>query len=207
MADKPQSNEVKPGMTEASTPAPQPRASGPISSQRPADARDAMAEMAERAQLISQEAGNKVASAMKDVIGAAAGIAGFAVESARDLLQYMVRRGQMSQDEADRLIRDAEDAQGKRPSADRGRPSSAKGVADRGPAREVGAREPVSRADHPSAATPAASKSAPPAKSIAAKKHPPAAASAKPAKKSAAKVSSGEKKTTPKKPGPSKKRR
>ncbi len=36
---------------------------------------------------------------MKDVIGAAAGIAGFAIESARDLVQYMVRRGQMTPEE------------------------------------------------------------------------------------------------------------
>ena len=76
--------------------------------------RDAMAEMAERAQVISQEAGTKIASAMKDVIGTAAGLAGFAVESARDLVQYMVRRGQMTQDEADKLIREAEDAHNRR---------------------------------------------------------------------------------------------
>src|SRR5215210_6170429 len=78
---------------------------------RGADMRDTVAEMAERAQLISQEAGSKVSSAMKDVISAAAGIAGFAVESARDLVQYMVRRGQMTQEEADKLIREAEAAQ------------------------------------------------------------------------------------------------
>jgi hypothetical protein len=59
--------------------------------------RDTVAEMAERAQLISQEAGSKVSAAMKDVISAAAGLAGFAIESARDLVQYMVRRGQMTQ--------------------------------------------------------------------------------------------------------------
>jgi polyhydroxyalkanoate synthesis regulator phasin len=70
--------------------------------------------MAERAQLIGQEAGTKIASAMRDVIGTAAGIAGFAVESVRDLVQYMVRRGQMTQDEADRLIREAEEARTKR---------------------------------------------------------------------------------------------
>src|SRR5512138_1938520 len=81
---------------------------------RGADMRDTVAEMAERAQLISQEAGSKVSSAMKDVISAAAGLAGFAVESARDLVQYMVRRGQMTQDEADKLIREAEEAHGKR---------------------------------------------------------------------------------------------
>jgi hypothetical protein len=73
-----------------------------------------MAEMAERAQQIGQDAGTKIASAMRDVIGSAAGMAGFAVESVRDLVQFMVRRGQMTQDEADRLIREAEDARGKR---------------------------------------------------------------------------------------------
>ena len=77
---------------------------------RGADMRDTVAEMAERAQLISQEAGSKVSSAMKDVISAAAGLAGFAIESARDLVQYMVRRGQMTQEEADKLIREAEEA-------------------------------------------------------------------------------------------------
>ena len=84
------------------------------SGQRSAEVRDAMAEMAERAQLISQEAGTKIAAAMKDVIAAAAGITGFAVESARDLVQYMVRRGQMTQDEADKLVKEAEEAQRRR---------------------------------------------------------------------------------------------
>jgi len=70
--------------------------------------------MAARAHEISLEAGSKMAAAMKDVISAAAGLTGFAVESARDLVQYMVRRGQMTQDEADKLIRDAEEAHGKR---------------------------------------------------------------------------------------------
>ena len=95
-----------------------------------------MAEMAERAHLISQEAGTKISAAMKDVIGAAAGIAGFAVESARDLVQFMVRRGQMTQDEADKLIREAEDAQGKRSTGERSRATvqrgGAVGTLDRG---------------------------------------------------------------------------
>jgi polyhydroxyalkanoate synthesis regulator phasin len=69
-----------------------------------------MSEMAERAQIIGQEAGARISSAMKEAISTAAGIAGFAVESARDLVQYMVRRGQMSQEEADKLIREAEEA-------------------------------------------------------------------------------------------------
>jgi polyhydroxyalkanoate synthesis regulator phasin len=69
-----------------------------------------VAEIARRAQEISPEAGSRIAMAMKDVINAAAGVAGFAVESARDLVQYMVRRGQMTQEEADRVIREAEEA-------------------------------------------------------------------------------------------------
>ena len=98
---------------------------------RGADMRDTVAEMAERAQLISQEAGSKVSLAMKDVISAAAGLAGFAIESARDLVQYMVRRGQMTQEEADKLIREAEDAHGKKPSSEKGRPTATKVAADK----------------------------------------------------------------------------
>jgi hypothetical protein len=81
---------------------------------RGADVRDTVAEMAARAQEISLEAGSKIAAAMKEVIGAAAGLTGFAIESARDLVQYMVRRGQMTQDEADKLIREVEESQGPR---------------------------------------------------------------------------------------------
>ena len=69
------------------------------------------------------EAGSKMAAAMKDVITAAAGLSSFAIESARDLVQYMVRRGQMTQEEADKLIREVEEAQrargGARPAAPR----------------------------------------------------------------------------------------
>jgi hypothetical protein len=79
-----------------------------------ADVRDTVAELADRARAISQEAGSKVSAAMKDVIGAAAGIAGFAIESARDLVQYMVRRGQITPEEGEKLIREAEAAHGKR---------------------------------------------------------------------------------------------
>jgi polyhydroxyalkanoate synthesis regulator phasin len=92
----------------------------PVAPRRPpghrsTDVRDTVAEMAARAQEISQEAGSKVAAAMKDVIGAAAGGVAFAIESARDLVQYMVRRGQMTQEEADKLMREAEEAYSKRP--------------------------------------------------------------------------------------------
>ena len=98
---------------------------------RGADMRDTVAEMAERAQLISQEAGSKVSHAMKDVISAAAGLAGFAIESARDLVQYMVRRGQMTQEEADKLIREAEDAHGRKPASEKGRPTASRIAADK----------------------------------------------------------------------------
>jgi polyhydroxyalkanoate synthesis regulator phasin len=109
MAEKPQPPSA-PDPTPAAATGPTAPKRGP--GHRGADVRDTVAEMG--AQEISQEAGSKMASAMRDVISAAAGLAGFSVESARDLVQYMVRRGQMTQDEADRLIREAEDAASKR---------------------------------------------------------------------------------------------
>src|SRR5688500_6061044 len=105
------------------------------SGHRGADVRDTVGEMAAKAQEISLEAGTKVGAAMKDVISAAVGLAGFAIESARDLVQYMVRRGQMTQDEADKLIREAEEAHGKRnPGALPARSSSS---GDHAPSRSV----------------------------------------------------------------------
>jgi hypothetical protein len=64
--------------------------------------------MIQKAHEISLEAGSRMATAMKDVIYAAAGIAPFAAESAKDLLNYMVRRGQMGAEEAAKIIRDIE---------------------------------------------------------------------------------------------------
>jgi hypothetical protein len=136
MADKPQPSS-------ASSASQLPTSSGqfgsesgdPATSRRPVvhrgDMRDTVAELAGRAQVISQEAGSKVSAAMKDVIGAAAGIAGFAIESARDLVQYMVRRGQMTPEEGDRLIREAEAAHDKRSPGERGRPAASKVATDR----------------------------------------------------------------------------
>ena len=131
MMDKTNPGETRPGEPElpanhGAPAAPPHRTPG----HRGADMRDTVAELAERAQLISQEAGTKVAAAMKDVISAAAGIAGFAIESARDLVQYMVKRGQMTQDEADKLIRAAEDAHKKRPDSERARPTATKVAAE-----------------------------------------------------------------------------
>src|SRR3954468_4157508 len=124
MVDKDATIEEMPAAPAA--PAPRP---GP--GHRGGDMRDTAAEMGERAQLISQEAGSKVSSAMKDVISAAAGLAGFAIESARDLVQYMVRRGQMTQEEADKLIREAEEAHAKKPASEKTRPTASKIAADK----------------------------------------------------------------------------
>lgn len=125
MTDKVQTAEIKMPPIEAAAPAvaglpgaapgaapgavvpPAPRR-GP--GHRGADVRDTVAEMTEKAQQLSLEAHSKVAGAMKDVIYAAAGMTGFAIESARDLVQYMVRRGQMRNEEADKLLRDVEEA-------------------------------------------------------------------------------------------------
>src|SRR4030081_3934163 len=81
---------------------------------RGADVKDTVAEMAAKAHEISLEAGSKMAAAMKDVVGAAAGLTGLVLERARDLLQYMVRRGQMTQEEADKLMREVEASHAKR---------------------------------------------------------------------------------------------
>ena len=142
-----------------------------------------MAEMAERAQQISQEAGTKIAAAMKDVIGAAAGLAGFAVESARDLVQFMVRRGQMTQDEADKLIREAESANSRRG----GRASGSKAAQPEASAKlekagETARREaakPAAQAKRPSGASAAAKpEKKAPAKRDGASKKPPTKSSA-----------------------------
>lgn len=146
------------------------------------DVRDTVAEMTAKAQEISLEAGSKMAAAMKDVIGAAAGLTGFVAESARDLVQYMVRRGQMTQDEADKLIRQVEEHHGKRKSSSPSRPSApAKSSASK-PAAKHSA--PAHKAK-PVARKPAAKKA--PAKKAPAKK---AAAKKAPAKKTAAKKAS-----------------
>jgi hypothetical protein len=104
-ADDETLTEGEAGDAPASSPAPR---RGP--GHRAADARDTAAEMAQRAHEISLEAGSRMAGAMRDVVGAAAGLSDFVIESARDLINYMVRRGQMNQDEADVLIQQAEAA-------------------------------------------------------------------------------------------------
>src|SRR5881275_3745972 len=114
----------KPGVATATAPAPltppSVGATGPLippkrsPGHRGADVKDTVAEMAAKAHEISLEAGSKMAAAMKDVIGAAAGLTGLVLESARDLLQYMVRRGQMTQEEADKLMREVEASHAKR---------------------------------------------------------------------------------------------
>ncbi|HEU4641091.1 MAG TPA: hypothetical protein VFS44_01465 [Gemmatimonadaceae bacterium] len=148
MVDKPQAAAAdSKDTTDTATPAETPRRAP---GHRSTDARDTVAEMALRAQEISQEAGSKIAQAMKDVINAAAGLAGFAVESARDVVQYMVRRGQMSQEEADRIIREAEEAQSRRKPAAAAPPAPAAAAA---PA-------PAAPPSHPAAPAPAVKKGA-----------------------------------------------
>jgi polyhydroxyalkanoate synthesis regulator phasin len=162
---------------------------------RAVDARDAIAELTERAQEISLEAGSKVSAAMKDVISAAVGLAGFAVESARDLVQYMVRRGQMTPEEGDKLLREAEVAHSKRPAAERKRPTASEIQAKTRAAQRAEAAAARERAlsQHIMRATAKREASAPVAapKKPAAKKAPATAKSAKNGKpaKSAAKKS------------------
>ncbi len=147
---------------------------------RGADVKDTVAEMAAKAHEISLEAGSKMAAAMKEVVSAAAGLTGFAIESARDLVQYMVRRGQMTQDEADKLIREAEEFQSKR------KGSAPAKAAPAAAAKSTPASKPAAAPQKPVAKKPVAK--APPAKKPAAK-----APAAKKAAKPAVKKSSGAK--------------
>jgi polyhydroxyalkanoate synthesis regulator phasin len=101
---------------------------------------EAISELTARARTISRDAGTKVTSAFREMISAGAGIAGFAVESAKDLVQYMVRRGQMTADEADKLIREAEAAHLKRPKAERERLAATRVAAERAAAEKKAAR-------------------------------------------------------------------
>ena len=107
---------------------------------RGADVRDTVAEMAAKAHEISLEAGSKMAAAMKDVINAAAGLAAFSIESARDLVQFMVRRSQMTQDEADKLIASAESA-----SAGRRKKGASKGSAKAKKASKPAKKKPAKK--------------------------------------------------------------
>lgn len=156
------------------------------------DVRDTVAEMTAKAHEISLEAGSRMAAAMKDVIGAAAGLSAFSIESARDLVQYMVRRSQMAQDEADKLIAAAEAAYAKK---NKGKLPPAKPVA--APAKAAPAK-PAAKGPAKPAAKPVAKK---PAAKPAAKK-----GTAKPAVKKVAPVKKGSsKKAAPAKKGSSKK--
>ncbi len=132
------------------------------------DVRDTVAEMAAKAHEISLEAGSKMAAAMKDVIGAASGLVAFSIESARDLIQFMVRRGQMTQEEADKLLIEAEAAWMKK---NKGKLPPAKVEAKPAAAAPVKAAPAAKKAAAPAAkkAAPAAKK-APVAKKPAAKK-------------------------------------
>ena len=147
------------------------------------DLRDAVAEMTAKAHEISLEAGSKMSAAMREVIHAAAGISQFATESARDLVQFMVRRGQMTQDEADKLLREAVEfaAKNKRPVKAAAAP---KDDAKKSAAAKPAAK-PVTKPAAKHAAKPATKHAAKPAAKHAAK--PVAKHAAKPAKAAAKK--------------------
>ena len=162
---------------------------------RGADVKDTVAEMAAKAHEISLEAGSKMAAAMKDVINAAAGLTGFVIESARDLVQYMVRRGQMTQEEADKLIREVEAALPKKKPV----------AAAHSPAKPVASKPAHAPPTVRTASVVPAHKPAAAAKPAAKKAAPKKAASKKPAAKKPAPKKAAAKKPAPKKSAPAKK--
>jgi len=170
--DKPSEPAAPTTPAEGAPPIPPKRSPG----HRGADVKDTVAEMAAKAHEISLEAGSKMAAAMKDVVNAAAGLSGFVIESARDLVQYMVRRGQMTQEEADKLIRQVEEHQPKRKPSAPPAPLKSSAPAYAAHTPRPAAYTPSHVASH---VTHAPAKQAAPAKSAAKK---PAAKPAKPAK-------------------------
>jgi hypothetical protein len=190
--DKPSEPAAHPATPDGAAPVPPKRSPG----HRGADVKDTVAEMAAKAHEISLEAGSKMAAAMKDVVNAAAGLSGFVIESARDLVQYMVRRGQMTQEEADKLIRQVEEHQPKRkaaPPALAAKPSHPRPAAGR-PAPAMTSHAPARKMAKP-AATSSARRAPRPAAKKASK---PARKKAAPARKTAAK------RPAPKRPAPKK---
>jgi hypothetical protein len=155
---------------------------------RGADVKDTVAEMAAKAHEISLEAGSKMAAAMKDVINAAAGLSGFVIESARDLVQYMVRRGQMTQEEADKLIREVEAALPKRKAPAPSHSPAKPGMAQKAPPSAMSAKKAASK----------------PALKAPTPKSPPKAAAEKHAAKKPALKKPSARKPTPKKSAPAK---
>lgn len=153
----------KPAELVADKPVPPKRSPG----HRGQDVRDTVAEMAAKAHEISLEAGSKMAAAMKDVIGAASGLVAFSIESARDLIQYMVRRGQMTQEEADKLLVEAEAAWLKK---NKGKALPVKPEVKAAAAAKAAAPAAKKAAPAAKKAAPAAKKAAPAAKKPAAKK-------------------------------------
>jgi hypothetical protein len=154
---------AKPAEVAADKPVPPKRSPG----HRGQDVRDTVAEMAAKAHEISLEAGSKMAAAMKDVIGAASGLVAFSIESARDLIQFMVRRGQMTQEEADKLLVEAEAAWMKK---NKGKLPPAKTESKPAPAAKAAPAAAKKAAPAAAKKAPAAAKKAPAAKKPAAKK-------------------------------------
>ena len=208
--DKTSGPVVVPPAAEGAPPVPPKRSPG----HRGADVKDTVAEMAAKAHEISLEAGSKMSAAMKDVVNAAAGLTGFVMESARDLVQFMVRRGQMTQEEADKLIRQVEEHQPTRKVTAPPPPARHETVkhAPAASSHSVASHAPKPAVAHHAApakkAAPAkASKPAKPAKTAKQAKATKPVKSAKPAKKAAKpapKKAAAHKKPAAKKPAPKK---
>lgn len=150
------------------------------------DSRDTVAELSARANEISADANSRMAGAIRDVINSAAGVAGFAVESARDLVQFMVRRGQMTPAEAERLLREAEAANARR------QPARAAGESAGTPSKANRDKQPSGARSGPAkAAAPAGSKTAAPSKAKAATSKGKPASTSRAKSAAPAKASSG----------------
>ena len=114
MAEAQKTSEPTPAAGAPATPVTPPVPPRRSPGHRGADVKDTVAEMAAKAHEISLEAGRKMAAAMKDVINAAAGLSGFVIGDRLVTLADIDCPGQMTQEEADKLIREVESAMPKR---------------------------------------------------------------------------------------------
>jgi len=141
--------------------------------------------LVERAHAIAKEASSTLVSAFKDVMADPAVSGGFAVESARDLIQYLSRRGELAPLDAERLVRLAESGAQRIPDK---RATPAKSMpAKPGPAKSAAKAVPMK-----ATAKPASKPAAKPVSKAAAKSPAKSAAkSAAPSKKAAAPATKG----------------
>jgi hypothetical protein len=95
-----------------STPDAAPEGAGPDPEVTPETLAEQAAALAERGRAIEADSRGRFTAALRELVVSAAGFTGFAVETVRDVVQFLVRRGQIPPAEGERLLREAAGRQG-----------------------------------------------------------------------------------------------